>query len=383
MNDWKNHAGAMAAVIAPAGLSRWHEAVCSVPRHLLVPRWWTHDSQDGLWQVNDGSSDEAGWLDAAYDPDRTLVTRVGTLHADHAGPGATASGWPTSSSTMPHLVLAMYRHARLFDGADVLDVGTGSGYGTALLARRLGDQHVTSIDVDDYLTAAATCRLANAGLHPVIVTCDATGQLPGTYDRIVPMVSLPAIPASWLTALRPGGRLVFSLTGGSVLITAGKTPDGGAAGRVEFDRASFMAARHGPGYPPHHAIPEQALTGDGDATFTSPYPVLDPEWGWELNAILSMTAPGLVIRSQADDQTGLRTTWMAHPDGSWARATGTGEEPALVHQSGSRRLWNDLDDLRRYWLTHGCLPLRGAHARIDPDGTCHVTQGQWHATIPA
>ncbi len=52
------------------------------------------------------------------------------------------------------------------DGADVLDVGTGSGYGTALLARRLGAQHVTSIDVDDYLTSAATCRLAEAGLDP-------------------------------------------------------------------------------------------------------------------------------------------------------------------------------------------------------------------------
>jgi MoaA/NifB/PqqE/SkfB family radical SAM enzyme len=55
----------------------------------------------------------------------------------------------------------------------------------------------------------------------------------------------------------------------------------------------------------------------------------------------------------------------------------------LVHQAGRRRLWDVLDDLRRYWLIRGCLPLRGARARIDPDGTCHLIQGQWHATIPA
>jgi len=383
VNDWKNRAKVMAAVIAPAGLSRWHDAVCSVPRHRLVPRWFTHSRDCENWELRDGPSEEEAWLDAAYDPDRTLVTRVGTTHADQAEPGTAYQGRASSSSTLPRLVLDMYRHARLSEGADVLDVGTGSGYGAALLALRLGDSHVTSIDIDPCLTAAAEARLNLIGTHPRVLTCDAAGDLPGSYDRIVPMVSLPAIPASWLTALRPGGRLVFSLTGGSVLITAAKTPDGGAEGRVEFDRASFMAARHGHSYPPRHGIPQEALDGDGDVTFTSPYPVVDPAWGWELDAVLSLTAPGLVISSQADDQTGKRTTWIAHPDGSWARATGTGDGPALVRQAGPRRLWNDLDNLRRHWLTHGCLPLRGANARIDPDGTCHVTQAHWHAVIPA
>jgi protein-L-isoaspartate O-methyltransferase len=383
VNDWRSRATAMAGVIAPAGLSRWHDAVCSVPRHLLVPRWFTRNREYENWELRDGPSDEQAWLDAAYDPQRTLVTRVGTTHADQAEPGTAYQGWASSSSTLPSLVLDMYRRARLFEGADVLDVGTGTGYGTALLAWRQGGEHVTSIDIDPYLTATAEARLNAAGVHPRLMTADATSDLPGSYDRIVPMVSLPAIPASWLTALRPDGRLVFSLTGGSVLITAAKTADGGGDGRVEFDRASFMAARHGPGYPPHHGIPEEARNGDGDVTFTSPYPVVDPEWGWELNAILSVTAPGLVIRSNADDRTGMRTTWMAHPDGSWARATGTGDGPALVRQSGPRRLWDDLDGLRLYWLTHGCLPLRGAGARIDPDGTCRVSQGQWNAVIPA
>jgi SAM-dependent methyltransferase len=276
----------------------------------------------------------------------------------------------------------MYRRARITASAAILDVGTGPGYGTALLALSYGDAQVTSIDVDPYLTATATERLGRIGLHPRILACDATGDLPGTFDRIVPMVSLPGIPASWLTALRPGGRLVFSLTGGSVLITARKTPDGGATGRVEYERASFMAARHGPDLTLDRSIPSHALPGDGDQVTTSPYPVVDPAWGWELNAILSVTTPGIAIRSHTDDQTGTTTTWLAHPDGSWARATGNHGEPAQVHQAGPRRLWDTLDQIRTHWLTHGYLPLRGADARIDPDGTCHLDLDDWHATIP-
>jgi len=355
--------------------------VRSVPRHLLVPRWFTGSPDGQAWEVRDGPSGEAAWLDAAYDGSVTLVTRIGTVHADHAEPGARYEGRPASSATLPRLVLDMYRRARLFDGADVLDVGTGSGYGTALLATRLGDQRVTSIDIDPYLTTAAASRLDGIGLHPRILACDAAAGLPGSYDRIVPMVSLPGIPASWLAALRPGGRLVFSLAGGSVLITATRTPDGGAAGRVEYERAGFMAARHGPGYPPCPVITGQADDGDGDDITTSPYPVVDPTWGWELDAMLSVTTPGLTYRTRADPGTGITTTWMTHPDGSWARAAGRPGQPATIHQAGPRRLWDTLDQIRADWLTKGYLPLRGAGARIDTDGTCRLTKDGWHAVI--
>jgi len=349
---------------------------------VLVPRWFARSRDGEAWKVLDGPSDEPAWLDAAYDSRMTLVTRIGAVHADHADPGARYGGRPASSATLPGLVLDMYRRARLVDGTSILDVGTGSGYGAALLALRFGAGQVTSIDVDPYLTATAAERLDSFGARPRILTADSAGDLHGSYDRIVPMVSLPGIPASWLTALRPAGRLVFSLTGGSVLITARKTADGGALGRVEYERASFMAARHGSDSPPHSSIPEQALDEDGEQVTTSPYPVIDPTWGWELDGLLSVTAPGITHRTVTNQQTGIITTWMTHPDGSWARATGTSDEPALVHQAGRRRLWDILDDHRTYWLTHGYLPLRGARAQIEPDGTCHLNQDQWRATIP-
>ena len=377
--DWKPEAARLAAEVA-GPVSRWRGPVASTPRHLFVPRWWRYLDPDG-WTLRDGSADERRWMRAAYS-DRSLVTRIGAQHADHASPGDHPAGRPTSSSTMPGLVVRMYRHAQLGDGADILDVGTGSGYGCALVARRLGEQHVTSIDIDPYLTEAAVKRLDQAGLHPLVVTGDATGPLPGSYDRIVSMVSVKPVPASWLAALRPGGRLVTVLAGTTLLITAAKTVDGGAQGRVEWDRAGFMATRAGPDYPPgleeFLSAVEQA---EGDQILNGRYPVLPLEECWELRSMLEITAPGIACRYREGDD-GTRTAWMAHPDGSWARATAHGTDPPLVHQTGPRRLWDILDEVRDYWLSHGEFPLYGAQVTIPPDGSAiHLQRGRWQATI--
>jgi len=377
---WQQHAGELAAsIIYPQ--SRWWKAVTTIPRHLLMPRWFDWDNETESWELRDGPSDESAWMAAAYSG-QTRVTRVGPVHADEAGPGQRYRGWPTSSSTAPGLVVAMYRHAQIYDGADILDIGTGTGYGAALLTRRLGAEHVTSIDVDPYLTHIAGARLSTIGARPEILTADATGELPGSYDRIVPMMSAPKVPESWLTALRPGGRLVFSLARTSVLITANKNPDGSAAGQVEWYPAAFMAARHGPDYPSGLDDMLAAIReAEGEHISHGRYPVLDVTWGWELDAILEATAPGIRHHYEHDDKNGMETAWMIHEDGSWARAAGNENEPPIVHQSGPRRLWDILEDIRHRWVTDGALPLRGANVKIDPDGTCHLTRGNWSATI--
>ena len=99
-----------------------------------------------------------------------------------------------------------------------------------------------------YLVRAAEERLAAAGHRPTLAVCDVTGELPGTYDRIVSTVSVRTVPASWLKALAPGGRLVTTLSGTGLLITADKTADGGAIGQVAPESAGFMRTRHGDDY---------------------------------------------------------------------------------------------------------------------------------------
>jgi protein-L-isoaspartate O-methyltransferase len=241
--NWEPQAAWFASQVTEPS-SRWRPLVAAVPRHEFVPRWWSADATG--WTLRAGPAMPGQeWAAAVYRV-KSLVTRIGPLHADQAGELDRPDGRPTSSSTMPGLVVSMYRHAMIGDGMDVLDVGTGSGYDAALLATRLGDARVTTIDIDPYLVKAAEERLARTGHRPLTTVADATGPLPGSNDRIASMTSVAPIPASWLAALRPGGRLVTTLTRTGLIVTATKTPDGGAAGRTEWERAGFMHARTGP-----------------------------------------------------------------------------------------------------------------------------------------
>ncbi len=382
--NWKSHANRLASEVTHP-VSRWRPAVAAVPRHLFVPRWWACSAPGAgldadVWDLRDGPADPGEWLRVAYS-DRTLVTQVGWLHADYASQDDRPSGAPTSAATLPSLVVQMLRHARITDDADVLDVGTGSGYGCAVLCERSGYRQVTSIDVDQYLTKSAAERLDGIALHPQVLTCDATGPLPGSYDRIVSTVAVRPIPASWLSALRPGGRLVTTITGTTLIITADKTSDGGAAGRTEWDCAGFMPTRSGPDYPP--SLLEELPTvreAEGEHVGIGRYPVVDVTEAWELCSMLSVVAPGIQHHYQ-ESPDGQRTAWMLHPDGSWARAISADGDTPVVHQSGPRRLWDVLDGIRHTWLRDGSLPVYGAEVTITPEGAIHLKRGRWQATI--
>jgi Protein-L-isoaspartate(D-aspartate) O-methyltransferase (PCMT) len=233
---------------------------------------------------------------------------------------------------------------------------------------------------------AATERLGETGMHPRVEICDATGPLPGgaeRYDRIIATVAVRPIPASWLAALRPGARLVITITGTNLIVTADKTTDGGASGRTEWDRAGFMHSRTGLGYP--LAMLErfsQIRDAEGDQVTTAQFPVVNVNDAWELYSTLGLILPG-VEHHYEERPDGRRTAWMIHPDGSWARAAAAGDQTPVIHQAGPRRLWDILDVLRRDWLRDGSLPAYGAKVTISPGGSLHFQRGRWQASIHA
>lgn len=380
--NWKTDAERLAATVTPRG-SRWRDPVASIPRHLVIPRWWDTPAGAGFgtWEWCDGQADPGRWMRTAYS-DQTVITQVAGVHADHGGPGDAPQGWPTSSATLPGLVIRMLRHAEIYDGAEVLDVATGAGYSAAILSRLLGNHRVTSIDVDPYLVDAATGRLGEIGLHPKILTVDATGPLPGEYDRIVSMVSVRPIPESWVAALKPGGRLVTVIAGTSLIITGTKVDNGWVEGRVEWDRAMFMRTRSGEGdYPPGLSEMFAAVRDHrGEDVSQGRYPVVCVSEGWELNSMLEVIAPGIADYYEEEDG-GRRTAWLVHEDGSWARASAIGDGLPTVHQSGPRRLWDLLDGIRHQWLVEGSLPLRGARVFIPPSGVILLVRGNWKGRI--
>ena len=106
--NWKPYADRLASEVTHA-VSRWRPVVATVPRHVFVPRWWAWSASGAgfyadTWELREEPADPDGWLDTAYS-DRSLITRVGPLHADYAAPGQRATGRPTSSATLPGLVV--------------------------------------------------------------------------------------------------------------------------------------------------------------------------------------------------------------------------------------------------------------------------------------
>ncbi|MEW2117047.1 hypothetical protein AB0945_17995 [Streptomyces sp. NPDC005474] len=167
-----------------------------------------------------------------------------------------------------------------------------------------------------------------------------------------------------------------------LILTADKHEDGGARGRIEWDRAAFMATRTSDDYPPQlDELYKRVSDHDGDEVTTSPFPVLDVMQAWEVWSMLSLTAPGIEHRNGTDDDGG-RMTWMLHPDGSWARAhTAPGSRTTTIHQGGPRRLYAVLEAIRWRWIEHGELPVYGARVTITPEGETTLSRGGWSATL--
>ena len=108
-------------------------------------------------------------------------------------------------------------HVRRSD--KVLEVGTGSGYLTALLAAVGG--HVTSVEIVPELSAQAQKHLAAEQIHNVTLAVGDAAQGWGSdsYDVIVLTGSTPVLPEAFKQALKVGGRL-FAIVGDAPAMTA-------------------------------------------------------------------------------------------------------------------------------------------------------------------
>jgi len=119
----------------------------------------------------------------------------------------------------PKMEARVVQELKLMPGESVLEIGTGSGYLTALMASR--NARVTSVEIDAGLAAAAKERLTRAGLAALelVVGDGARGWGTEGYDAIVLTGSTPILPDSVVRQLRPGGR-VFAVVGEAPAMTA-------------------------------------------------------------------------------------------------------------------------------------------------------------------
>lgn len=95
----------------------------------------------------------------------------------------------------------------------ILEVGSGSGYLTALLAEK--GAHVYSVEIVPELKAMAENNLRTHGITNVTVEQGDAAQgwsKHEPYDVIVLTASTPVLPETFLKSLNPGGRL-FAIVG--------------------------------------------------------------------------------------------------------------------------------------------------------------------------
>lgn len=100
-------------------------------------------------------------------------------------------------------------------GEKILEIGSGSGWQTALLVQIVGEEgKVIALEIDPDLKKMTEENLAKCGLKREgsvkVISGDGFWGWPGEapFDKIVAAAAGPAIPESWKEQLRLGGRLV-------------------------------------------------------------------------------------------------------------------------------------------------------------------------------
>jgi protein-L-isoaspartate(D-aspartate) O-methyltransferase len=112
--------------------------------------------------------------------------------------------------SQPYVVALMLEMLQLKPTDTVLEIGTGSGYLTALLAELAAQ--VDSIERHPALAANARGVLAALGYSNVqIYTGDGTSGLPfhSPFDAIIVSAAALSVPPALLSQLREGGRMII------------------------------------------------------------------------------------------------------------------------------------------------------------------------------
>ncbi|OPG04736.1 protein-L-isoaspartate(D-aspartate) O-methyltransferase [Streptomyces sp. GKU 895] len=367
MNDDKALRLALAERLTAGGHLRtdpWRAAVEAVPRHEFLPGgYFQRADTPGPTAWRPVLPDDPEWLDGCYQ-DTSLVTQIAGTIAPCDIRGEILRE-PTSSSTLPGLVVRMLEDLQVEDGNRVLEIGTGTGYSTGLLCHRLGEDLVTSMEVDPEVSTRARAALGHAGYAPLLITGDGlAGHLDGApYDRLIATCAVTEVPYAWVEQTRPGGIILGTVSGwlhSSELARLTVGEDGTARGRLLDGHVSFMIAR--PQLAPPLGLLPDIDVGEQRTTLL-PADALE-DWGTRF--VAQLAAPQAQRLTLSRD--GRTEHLLIDVDaGAWAAVVQDGQT-WTVRQGGPTRLWDDVEETVTRWRVDGAPGLDQFEVTVSPEG---------------
>jgi len=157
----------------------------------------------------------------------------GRAYGDHALPIAA-----NQTISQPYIVARMTELLEADRHSRVLEIGAGSGYQTAVLARVAGQVYAIERIAD--LAREAQARIRSLGIYNATVKCfDGTlgWSAHGPYDAILVAAGSPEVPEPLLAQLKVGGRLVLPV---------GATREAQQLIRVVRTEEGYQTEEHGP-----------------------------------------------------------------------------------------------------------------------------------------
>lgn len=334
----------------------WADAFTAVDRaRFLPPVIWPYDMATRTTTVVDREDDPRRWY-GYVDANVPITTQWDDGQHHGAAPGHV----PTSSASAPSVVAAMLRDLDVREGMRALEIGTGTGWNAALLARFLGDSMVTSVEVDPSVAAAAATALHDAGLHPHTVVGDGLlGHSPDApYDRVIATMAVRSIPYAWVQQTAPAGVIVApwgTHYANADAVVRLVVADDQRRAEGQFTRpVEFMKARtHRLARAPHtQYVPGGDVAAAADSVSTTYLTAEDLGHPFRFVA-------GLRVGRDCVSSTGRRgpsvSFWLyGISDRSWAAAVlHDDQQKSTVYQGGPRRLWDDMEVAHSWWADAG------------------------------
>ena len=113
-----------------------------------------------------------------------------------------------------HMVMILLHYADLNEGMKIMEIGTGSGYLTALIAELIGSGKVVSIEYSEKLHRFAKENLSKYSYDNIILLKgDGKEGYPpmAPYDRIICSAATKEIPKEWKEQISPDGFILTPL----------------------------------------------------------------------------------------------------------------------------------------------------------------------------